>query len=84
MVGQFTSAEETLRKGMKEVFRNRFLASGPIVVIRPMEMFEDGLSQVEERMLQELVAGAGGRKAIAWSGQELSDQDVLSNVDDVQ
>jgi hypothetical protein len=46
------------------------------MLILPMEKTEGGLSQVEERVLQELALGAGARRALVWVGQELSDQEL--------
>ncbi|MCU7838547.1 MAG: 1-pyrroline-5-carboxylate dehydrogenase [Candidatus Thiodiazotropha sp. (ex Troendleina suluensis)] len=83
LVGQFSEADETLRKGMKELYKNQLFAPSPVVVIQPMEKTENGLSQVEERTLQELAAGAGARKSIVWVGHELSDQEALSKANDV-
>jgi hypothetical protein len=82
LVGQFSEAEQTLRKGMKEIYRNQMPAFSPVVVIQPMEKMEGGLSQVEERTLQELAAEAGASKAIVWTGRELTDQEVLAKVKD--
>lgn len=78
LVGQFSEAEEALQKGMKELAHGNLLLMRPIVVIQPMKKIEGGLSQVEERTLQELAAGAGARKSVVWVGYELSDAEVLS------
>lgn len=45
-----------------------------------MERCEGGLSQVEERVLHELAAGAGARKVVVWVGAELSDGEVLAKL----
>jgi hypothetical protein len=42
-----------------------------------MEMMEEGLCQVEERVLKELAESVGARKVILWVGHELSDQEVM-------
>lgn len=49
----------------------------PLVVIQPLEMIEDGLSEVEERVLREVAASAGARKVVVWVGHELSDAEVM-------
>jgi len=46
-------------------------------------MIEGGLSQVEERVLRELAAGAGARKVFVWVGHELSDQEVIQRANTV-
>ncbi len=83
LVGQFIEADETLRKGMQELHKDRWFATSPIVVIHPMEKTENGLSQVEERTLMELAAGAGARKSIVWVGSALSDNEVITKTNGV-
>jgi hypothetical protein len=43
------------------------------------EMAENGLSQVEERVLVELAA-AGAAASFVWVGKPLSDEEVLQQV----
>ncbi len=78
LVGQFNEADKTLRKGMKELYKDRWLSISPIIVIQPMEKTDGDLSQIEERTLQELAAGAGARRSIVWVGHELSDPEILA------
>jgi len=83
LIGEFTTAEELLKKGMKQSVERRFLSGKPVVVIQPMSMIEGGLSQVEERVLQELAVGSGARKVKVWVGHELSDNEVLQRAESV-
>ena len=76
LVGKFSVAENVLQGAMKQLHQNRWLSPSPIVVIHPMEKVEKGLSEVEERVLLELAAGAGARRVIVWEGYELSDEEV--------
>lgn len=39
----------------------------------------DGLSQIEVRIFQELAIASGARKAKVWVGHELSDSEVLEH-----
>ena len=66
LVGQFTEAERALKEGMKQFQEGNWLSFNPVMLIQPMEKAERGLSQVEERILQELALGAGARRAIVW------------------
>ena len=77
LVGEFAIAEKLLTKGIKDLFQNSLFPPSPLVVIQPMEKTEEGLSQVEERILKELAAGAGARQVVVWVGDELSDDQVI-------
>ena len=76
LVGQFTEAERALKQGIKRLQAGGWFSRSPVMLILPMEKTEGGLSQVEERVLQELALGAGARRALVWVGQELSDQEL--------
>lgn len=76
LVGQFMAAEGTLKKGFKEIFSGKWFFPSLAVVIHPLEKIEGGLSEVEERVLKELAAGAGARKVAVWIGHELSDKEA--------
>lgn len=80
LIGEFSEAESALKEGMKKLHYGRWAATSPIVVIHPMDKTNGGLSQVEERVLQEVAAGAGARKAYIWVGHELSKEEVLEKV----
>ena len=81
LVGDFINAENLLRNTLQKAGKNKF--SSPVVVIQPMEMMEGGLSEVETRVLRELANGAGARKAAVWTGEELSDEEVIQRVKDI-
>lgn len=76
LVGQFQFAEVLLRKAVSEIGKRSLFSVSPIVVIHPLEMVEDGLSEVESRLFQELAASAGARKVIVHVGVPLTDADV--------
>jgi rod shape-determining protein MreB len=61
---------------MKQLQEGGWFSISPILLMHPMEKTEGGLSQVEERILQELALGAGARRAVIWVGQALTDQQV--------
>jgi hypothetical protein len=79
LVGQFSVANDLLNKGMKQLQAGRLFVLKPLVVIQPMAMVEDGLSEVEERVFHELAASMGARKLKVWVGHELSDSEVLEH-----
>ncbi len=76
LIGQFVAAEQALKSALKQVATGRLFAVSPAVVMHPMEMVEEGLSEIEERTLQEVAIGAGAGKAVVWVGRELSDSEV--------
>ena len=78
LVGQFREAESLLRKGIRELSGGRLFRASPAAVIHPLEMAEDGLSEVEERVLRELALGAGARSVYIHTGAPLSDAGVVS------
>lgn len=80
LVGQFYAATNELKKGIKSNFGNGFLPVKFDALIHPMEKTEGGLSEVEERTLLEVAAGAGARKTSVWVGHELSDHEVVEKL----
>ena len=76
IIGDFAIAEKTLHEGLSKVLGS-FLLRRPIaMVIHPIEVIEGGLTQVEDRALRELAAGANSRKIVVWQGEELNDNQV--------
>jgi rod shape-determining protein MreB len=80
LLGNFTVAEALLKKGFKEVVGKSWFALAPQMLVHPMEMIEGGLTQIEERALTELALGAGARSVVIWTGNVLSDQEVLDKL----
>jgi hypothetical protein len=75
LIGQFTVAQELLR-GVVTAVVGRWPFRTRRFVMHPLERIEGGLSQVEERVLEELAASAGSRRTVVWVGESLSDADV--------
>ena len=80
LVGNFSHAEDTLKKGLKKVHEGQLLAVAPTILVHPLEMIEGGLSEVEERILRELAAAAGARKSAIWLGHILTDREVIEKL----
>jgi hypothetical protein len=76
LVGQFTQAATTLQQALQQLFAGRWVGVAPAMVIQPMEQVDGGLSEVEERILRDLAAGAGARRVRLWLGAKLTDDDV--------
>lgn len=74
LIGQFSIAEKLLRLGFNELSKSVF---SPIVIMHPLEFFDNPLSEVEDRVLKELALNAGAREVKVWIGQELTDDEVL-------
>ena len=80
LIGEFANAEQLLKEALKNVTKGRLLAPSPIIIIQPMVMFEGGLAPVEERVLNEVAFGAGGRKVVVWVGKELSNEEAINKI----
>jgi len=79
LVGALSVAERTLR----DVLRSRLrLILRPVMVIHPMAMIEEGLSEMEERLFQELGRSAGARRVVLHTGEALSDAQVRCLADE--
>src|SRR6266581_820597 len=76
LIGQFQAAEKVLKRAVTEMSKSKIFAVSPQVLIQPLERFEGGLSEVEERVLKEVAIGAGASKVVVWVGHELNDAEV--------
>lgn len=79
LVGNFTAAQECLKKAVSEA-RGSGFALTTAVVIHPLERIDGGLTQIEERVFHELAIGAGASKVVVWVGAPLSDAEVTSKL----
>lgn len=77
LIGDFTVAEMALSAVLSEAKGSCFVLKTN-VLIHPLENIAGGLTQVEERVLLELAKMAGASKVILWTGELLSDQEVLA------
>ncbi len=81
LVGDFAAAQACL-KALTEQARGPGLALRTEMLIHPLEKLEGGLTQIEQRLFQELAAGAGASKAVVWSGAPLDDSEVTAKLKD--
>jgi len=79
LVGNFTAAQECLKKAVSEARGPGFILTTS-VVIHPRERMEGGLTQIEERVFRELAIGAGASKVVVWDGAPLSDAEVIARL----
>jgi len=75
IVGDFDIAEKLLRQAFKHL-QESWLK--PIAIMHPLELVGEKLSDVEEKVLQELALSAGARDVKLWIGEELNDQEILN------
>lgn len=80
LIGQFQTAEKTLKPAIKKILKGGIFAVAPKILMHPLEMTEGGLSEVEERIFVELARGAGALKAVVWIGHVLTDDQVLEKL----
>ncbi len=75
LIGNLPSAMKLLTELLKKVvFKGILSVIRPKLIIQPLEMVEDGLSNVEERAFTELGSGAGARKVTVYVGEKLTKQ----------
>ena len=79
LIGDYLVAESLLRDCFRELLKGIQIVK-PVVLIHPLDMVDEGLAPVEERILHELAAGAGARRAVIWTGPELTDDQVLQKI----
>ncbi len=75
LIGEFSVAEELLKKAFSQ-FQKKLLS--PIVVMHPLEMVDEKLSEVEEKILRELALSAGAKEVKVWLGNEPTDSELLN------
>lgn len=77
LIGNFTCAQALLNKMLSQTAAKGFLKLAPVAVLHPLEMTEDGLSQIEDRIFSEIALGAGVGKVIVHLGELLDDAAVM-------
>ncbi|NRA41759.1 MAG: hypothetical protein HRU21_05545 [Pseudomonadales bacterium] len=79
LVGNFKAAEHCLSIAVKNIIPNSIIVpKKAAVVIQAMEMNEDGLCEVEERVLKELAYSSGAFKVFLHHGHALSSQEAVA------
>lgn len=79
LIGDFSAAQACFKAIVAEA-RGGGMALRTKVLMHPLEKIEGGLTQIEERVLQELAVGAGASIVKIWVGKQLSDDEALSKL----
>jgi len=73
LVGEFLIAQTLLRSMVGE-FRGRWFSRSPMMLMHPLAMVDEGLCEVEHRVLTELAQSAGASSSLIWMGHVLSNE----------
>jgi hypothetical protein len=73
LIGEFTVAENLLKQAFSH-FPKSLLA--PIAVMHPLELIDEKLSEVEEKVLREIALSAGVKQVKLWMGKVLTDSEL--------
>ena len=77
VISDFSTLESCIKKGLCALKANSsFLRLGATVLIHPLEIFADGLSEVEIIALKQAALGAGASSAFIYSGNVLALEQV--------
>lgn len=76
LVGSFSHATPLLAALIDKVVPRGIIRRSPAVLIHPIDKVGTGLSEIEERVLVELVMGAGAYRVKIHTGDELSNKEA--------
>ncbi|MFM7313555.1 MAG: hypothetical protein ACKO0M_10380 [Cyanobium sp.] len=77
LIGAFSEAVRTFDQGIRDLQASASVRlKGSDLLLYPLELVEGGLSEVEDRVLRDLVLGIGPRRVVIWQGPELGDEEV--------
>ncbi len=74
LIGEFTVAEKLLKKALSS-FPKSIIS--PTVIMHPLEMVDEKLSEVEKNVFREVALAAGARDVKLWLGKKLSDNELV-------
>ena len=84
LVGDFSAAQDCLSKAIKRLAPKKlFTRKTAAVVMHPMEMNEGGLSEAEERILNELAFSSGAIKVALHTGATLTAKEAKHKINDL-
>ena len=73
VLSNFSALESSIKKGLDSLGINQnFLRLGPKVLMHPLDIFSDGLTEVESIALKQAAIGAGASEAFVFTGDELA------------
>ena len=71
LVDDFQVAQKILMHGIRELHKSKWFSPSPRIIFHPMEKLDGGVTDIEERVYQELCAGAGAREILLHIGEVL-------------
>jgi rod shape-determining protein MreB and related proteins len=77
LFSDFTLGEQLVRTFIRMLFGKKLFAPNPIAIVHPQVNPEGGFTQIEFRVMKELLIGAGASQVYIWLGRPLSDDDLL-------
>lgn len=80
LVHDFAVAEFIVRHAFAQLSQRKYFRPTPVVVVHVTEPLEGGLTEIERRVLREIMEGAGARKVYIWESHELSDSELQQGV----
>ena len=84
LVGDFSAAQDCLSKAITRLVPKKLITrKKAAVVMHPMEMYEGGLSEVEERILNELAFSSGAIKVALHIGETLTAEAARHKINDL-
>ena len=81
LVGDLSEARSLVREAARSMKKGILsLLIKPVILVHPMEMVSDGLSEIEEEICMTLGLEAGARKVVIHMGSALSNAQVQKKI----
>jgi rod shape-determining protein MreB len=80
LIGNFTELDAAYKEALRKVRGTGWILSSRVLV-QAMAKCEGGLTQIETRVLRELVSGHGASRVVVWEGGSLSDDGIRGQLD---
>jgi len=76
LIAEFSVLAQRLEASVQKVMQGGFNLFAPYVVVQPMELVSEPLSEIEKKVLTELIENVFSRQPMLWVGDTLSDEQV--------
>ncbi len=80
LIANFEVAEEFFKKVFLKLKKDYKIKRYNSILVHPMELVEGGISETEKRIFLESFERVGGKLVLIWTGQELSNTEVLKKL----
>lgn len=84
LVAHFVKAETVLQPFIKQLLPKSLIPKSFRILVHPLSHIEGGLSDIEERVLKELILGVGAFKVVLHIGEELDDMEAIDLLNSVE